>query len=205
MSSINTEVYELSAHQTAYQPVEPEPSNRPPQHELLQVLSIPDRPQLSAHSSSEPLISSDSPALHEKDDIKPPHTLLRKSLSLGLCIAVIVLVVNSSLLIWSISRTGSLTGGGSTTLYEGSCIISKRVSIAAALIINVLSTVLLAVSNNAAQFLCAPTRSEIDAAHEAAGWLDIGQMSFRNLRKIAKRRFMLWILLLLSSWPLHML
>lgn len=205
MSSVNTELYELSAHQTAYQRL----SDRWDQHELSHVLSLPDRPRFIAHSSSEPLLLPSSSELHEKVNVKPQnngkptHTILTKVLSLGLCVAVIVLVANSSLLIWSALQSGGLLGN--TTLYEGSCTTSKRISTATALTINILSTVLLAISNNAAQFLSAPTREEIDAAHQTASWLDIGQMSLRNLRRIAKRRFILWSLLLLSSFPLHML
>ena len=55
------------------------------------------------------------------------------------------------------------------------------------------------------QRLCAPTRQELDKAHRDHFWLDIGIVSVRNLAKISKRRLAIWLLLALSSVPLHLL
>lgn len=53
------------------------------------------------------------------------------------------------------------------------------------------------------QRLVAPTRQEIDDAHAKKKWLDIGMPSLRNLSAIHKGRMWLWIVLGLSSVPLH--
>jgi hypothetical protein len=53
------------------------------------------------------------------------------------------------------------------------------------------------------QRLVAPTRKEIDDAHAKRKWLDIGIPSVRNLTLINKTRVFLWLLLGLSSVPLH--
>jgi hypothetical protein len=74
------------------------------------------------------------------------------------------------------------------------------------LAINILSTIILAGSNYTMQCLSAPTRSEIDAAHSPkhAVHLDVGILSIRNLNYISVRRTFLWLLLGLSSLPLHL-
>ncbi|KAJ4357542.1 uncharacterized protein N0V89_002118 [Didymosphaeria variabile] len=53
------------------------------------------------------------------------------------------------------------------------------------------------------QRLVAPTRKEIDDAHSTRKWLDIGMPSVRNLASISKVRMVIWVLLGLSSIPLH--
>ena len=54
------------------------------------------------------------------------------------------------------------------------------------------------------QILTAPTGGEIDLAHAAGRWLDIGVLSMRNLRWISRERMCIWILLGLTSLPLHL-
>ena len=73
--------------------------------------------------------------------------------------------------------------------------------------INIVSTLLLGASNYCAQLLVAPTRSEVDRAHEKKDWLDIGVPSFRNLwkRRIARKRKATWTLLMISSVFLHLI
>lgn len=55
------------------------------------------------------------------------------------------------------------------------------------------------------QRLSAPTRQEVDRAHRAGRWLDIGAPSVKNLWSIGKTRLLIWILLAISSLPLHLL
>lgn len=53
------------------------------------------------------------------------------------------------------------------------------------------------------QFLCSPTRAEVDEAHSKGHWLHIGVLSIRNLSVISVERMFLWLLLGLSALPLH--
>ena len=46
---------------------------------------------------------------------------------------------------------------------------------------------------------------DIDQAHKLRKWLDIGVQSYRNLTFIPFSRAALWLLLGLSSWPIHLL
>lgn len=91
------------------------------------------------------------------------------------------------------------------TITEGPCSTIRNQGLYIHLAINVLGTSLLAASNYVMQCLSAPTRSEIDVAHHKGDWLDVGIPSVRNLFRIKKKRTFLWLLLALSSIPLHLL
>ncbi|KAJ5647461.1 hypothetical protein N7490_003833 [Penicillium lividum] len=94
---------------------------------------------------------------------------------------------------------------GSKVVFQGSCSSVKNWDTALHLIINALSTSILAASNYCMQSLVAPTREEVDACHAKGEWLDIGTASFRNLFKIGRRRVVLWIILLITATPFHVL
>jgi hypothetical protein len=99
------------------------------------------------------------------------------------------------------------TSGAKGVLVDGDCDRVKRLNIGLHLGINILSTILLAGSNYTMQCLSAPTRSEIDSAHnrKPSVYLDIGVPGIRNLGYISRRRVILWVALGLSSLPLHLL
>lgn len=90
-------------------------------------------------------------------------------------------------------------------IYRGSCGVSKRWDTALHLIINVLSTCILAASNYCMQTLVAPTREEVDSQHAKWQWLDIGSASVKNLFAIERRRLILWITLMLTATPFHLM
>lgn len=148
------------------------------------------------------LLSTTSTTLSTLKSSKPPHGLLKKQLGIGLTTATAILLLNLSLFIWSLSRTRSIYGTAS--VFTGDCKKSRRILVAITLLINIFSTILLGVCNNAAQYVSSPTRGEIDAAHRKGRWLHIGTHSFNNLRGIAKKRTIIWALLVSSSLPLHL-
>ena len=139
----------------------------------------------------------------ESTQVATPCHLLRKQIGLSLTLASVVLVVNIALFAWAMTKTRNLDG--TLTFFTGDCNKSKRLSIGITVIINILSTLLLAASNNAAQYITAPTRAELDAAHRWGQWLHIGTLSFRNLGYISWKRTMVWAVLVCSSLPLHLL
>ena len=94
---------------------------------------------------------------------------------------------------------------GLETLYSGGCEKGGNIGLWLHLGINALSTLLLAGSNYTQQYLAAPTRGEIDAAHMRRKWMDIGVPSVRNLFRIKPERALLWIVIGLTSIPLHLL
>jgi hypothetical protein len=93
----------------------------------------------------------------------------------------------------------------SAVIYRGSCGVCKRWDAALHLIINVLSTCILAASNYCMQTLVAPTREEVDAHHAEWKWLDIGGASVKNLFSIGRSRLGLWLVLLFTATPFHLM
>lgn len=53
--------------------------------------------------------------------------------------------------------------------------------------------------------LTPPSREEIDREHARGRWVDIGAMSFRNLRVVSKKRLILLLMLGLTSPVLQFL
>jgi len=131
------------------------------------------------------------------------HGSWRVTVLLGAAIAVSVLIVNVAVLTWA-SHQGQ-DDPGVATVFTGPCARSKTITLWADLAVNVLSTLLLSASNNCAQLVAAPTRREIDKAHERREWLEVGVQSFRNLGYLPRWRGAIWLLLFLSSIPLHFL
>lgn len=80
----------------------------------------------------------------------------------------------------------------------------NRWSVGLHIVINILSSALLSASNFTMQVLNAPTRSECDKAHAQGHWLDIGITSLHNITKIKWPRSVLWLLLGVSSVPIHL-
>ncbi|KAL8840422.1 MAG: hypothetical protein Q9176_003920 [Flavoplaca citrina] len=103
---------------------------------------------------------------------------------------------------WAAAHYGIEDGIG--TIQNGGCDTTKTLSLWSHFAINVLSTAMLSASNYCMQCLSAPTRQDIDRAHAQHIWLDIGVRSVRNLLHISRTKTLLWILLALSSIPLHL-
>lgn len=80
-----------------------------------------------------------------------------------------------------------------------------KVSLYAHAVINVLSTALLAASNHAMQILASPSRDDINFSHRQGRTFSIGVQSFGNLKSVNKFRATLWIILAISSTPLHLM
>lgn len=93
----------------------------------------------------------------------------------------------------------------SLALPAGPCGRARATSLGAHVIINILSTILLAYSNFSMQCLSSPTRKEIDMAHSKQKWLHIGVPSLRNVFFVSRKKAALWIILGASSFPLHMI
>jgi hypothetical protein len=119
-------------------------------------------------------------------------------LNFAVC-ACIVLIINMVVSVWGSAAYKR------KVLTEGNCEQIKRLNSGLHVLINVLSTILLSGSNYCMQCLSAPTREEVDRAHSTRKWLDIGIPSIRNLRCISRPRLVVWILLGLSTAPLHLL
>lgn len=123
---------------------------------------------------------------------------------LGAYIGTFVLLMNCAFVIVG-AFVGSGYQQGIATLFSGSATTISKASTFFHVLINVLSTLLLSASNYTMQVLSAPTVSECKKAHRNGNWLDIGILSIRNIRSISSRRRTIWLILCLSSIPLHLL
>ena len=72
------------------------------------------------------------------------------------------------------------------------------------LVLNIFSSLILASSNFFMQILNAPSRSEIDRAHRRGTWLEIGVPSLRNTFRVSRFKTFFWVVLFLSSIPIHL-
>jgi hypothetical protein len=123
-----------------------------------------------------------------------------------ICTAV-VFAINLALTTWALAISDTSASDDRRVLYQSSCTRVKMVNTAGHVVINALSTLLLAASNYSMQCLAAPSRQDVDSAHKKQTWLNIGTHSMRNFRlsPVNPLRRCLWYFLLVSSLPLHLL
>ncbi|KAI2473651.1 hypothetical protein F4781DRAFT_440988 [Annulohypoxylon bovei var. microspora] len=137
-----------------------------------------------------------------------------RALLLQILFIGVIFAANLGLTIFAMVRYKSQNGVG--TIYEGDCNKVKTLDQWLHLLINFLGTGMLSASNYCMQLQAAPTRADIDRAHEARAheknpdhregrWLDIGVPSLRNLRYISNWRRFAWVLLAFSSIPVHLM
>ncbi|PIA99817.1 hypothetical protein CB0940_02499 [Cercospora beticola] len=125
------------------------------------------------------------------------------TITAGATTAAIVLTIN----IWVFTYVALQfkIEDGIATIYRGTCTVTSNISTYGHLLINILGTLLLGASNAGAQLLSAPTRSDVARAHSKNRWMDIGVPSLRGLRTIPRWRRSGWVVLMMSSIPLHLL
>lgn len=116
----------------------------------------------------------------------------------------LVLLINICLSLGVLGRLG-WERDGQPILHEGQCAKVSKLSTVLHIFINAMSMTLLSASSYCMQCLSAPTRRELDAAHERQSWLDIGVLSPRNIRSVSRSRQIRWLILGLSTIPLHLL
>jgi len=121
----------------------------------------------------------------------------------GLCISSLVLFANIFLIFVGFRYDGYANGIG--VLAQGPSKEIATLSTVYHILINVLSTLLLTSSNYCMQVLCSPSRNDIDHAHSEGSYLNIGILSIRNVFFLGGPRMMSWLVLMLSSIPLHLL
>ncbi|KAL4930908.1 uncharacterized protein BDV17DRAFT_280507 [Aspergillus undulatus] len=125
----------------------------------------------------------------------------------------IILTIASGILAATIYKggyNGEWNGGNfaRATAYEGKCSTAKTTATVVHLLINILSTIMLGASNYAMQCLAAPSRLEVDEAHEKREWLNIGTPHIPGLifsSRAGWRRRVLGGTLLLTSFPIHLI
>lgn len=100
---------------------------------------------------------------------------------------------------------GWSSSNGTSRLFTGRCDRASDLNTALHVLLNIIATAILASSNFFMQVLAAPTRREVDKAHARGRWLEIGVQSLHNVRSIPTMNSVLWLLLALSTVPLHLI
>ena len=124
--------------------------------------------------------------------------LLQSSVSVLYTNIVLAIVANSKY-----KQSSRKRSSAEVSLYEGDCAHVKTLYNVYHVIINIMSTLLLGAWYLCMQLLAAPTRAEVDKTHNKGQWLDIGVLSWRNLRHIDWKGQAVWWCLGVSSIPLH--
>lgn len=127
-----------------------------------------------------------------------------------LCAKVSVGLLFPNILFFSIaaglaSKNRHISGFSDTQIvYQGKCSLTKRWNVALHLVINGVGTAILGASNYCMQSLVAPSRRDIDEYHTRGKALDIGSASIKNLFVIGPYRLTLWLILLITATPFHL-
>ncbi|KAL4788715.1 hypothetical protein BJX76DRAFT_363367 [Aspergillus varians] len=121
----------------------------------------------------------------------------------GVFVANIILTVVAVSLAYSKDGAGQF---GYAPIYQGKCSVAKNSATGIHLVINILSTIMLGASNYCMQCLAAPSRAEVDEAHQKRSWLAIGIPDLAHLvfHAPARRRW-LGVILLVTSFPIHLI
>ena len=119
-----------------------------------------------------------------------------------------ILVGLFGLLLISFLIAGSVKSGSLNRyliFFEGNCGESTRLNLFLHLLLNVLSTAIIASSNFFMQVLNSPSRDEIDKAHINNHWMEIGVPSLRNVFFVSRFKSLSWLVFSLTSIPIHLL
>ncbi|KAI1802808.1 hypothetical protein F4811DRAFT_563008 [Daldinia bambusicola] len=132
-----------------------------------------------------------------------PRDAWRRTGLLNVALASVCVILLLVGLVISLKSPGSSLNA-STIIFEGPCDKSSRTNTLLHLLLNMLSTGILASSNYFMQIVSSPSRDEIDKAHLYFYSVDVGIPSTRNFRFISFFKKSCWIILLLSSLPIHL-
>jgi hypothetical protein len=128
----------------------------------------------------------------------------KTGVKVALAVAIITLIANLTIVLIGVRQHGGYSQATGTLNVGDGHNIAKLAS-KYHILINVLSTILLTSSNYSMQLICAPTRKDVDKAHRQGKSLEIGVLSPQNLYHIPRQKAALWLLLAISSIPLHLL
>lgn len=126
----------------------------------------------------------------------------RKAAATNTIIVFLAAVLLVILLAVSWAKSAGLHGN--VFVYQGDCGRSRVIDIMLHLIINIVSSLVLASSNFFVQILSSPTRDEVDKAHASKRALQIGNTSIMTFFRLSMFKKVFLVLFLLSSLPFHL-
>ena len=112
------------------------------------------------------------------------------------------LLANVSVFFWLFFEFDDVKGTG--LIRTSNCTEIGRMETGIKVGLNIVSTLILGASTYAMQGTTSPTRKEVDKAHKKGKWLEIGTQSWRNLVYVSKRHAAIWVVLAVTSLPLHL-
>ena len=138
--------------------------------------------------------------------VTPFFTGWRKSGLINAILIWILTLLLTALLFTSAFRLGDGWSSflDNTKVPTGNCEEASHTNLALHVILNAVATLALASSNFFMQVFCAPSRDNIDKAHQKGRCLEIGVQSVKNLRYLSAPRIVSWLLLGATSVPLHL-
>ena len=122
------------------------------------------------------------------------HPSLRVGYSLALTLFVTIWLLCTIFTIWAGSSL-PLQPGLVVTLSTGSCSALRRSNFWLHLLINAIASGAYATSSYIMQRLAAPTRAEIDNAHEHQTQLKIGSLALTNFASLNKKKLIIFAIL----------
>lgn len=174
---------------------------------FLEVLPRSSTRHTSKEASSYEAVADEEAASQSKSSQSAPWTRLSQKFTgwkggvvLNALIIGAIFIINTIILIWALSRRED-----DDVIYHGNCELTSRWTMIAHGAINIFGSVALSASNYAMQVLVAPTREEVDKAHQQKRWVRIGTQTLTNFGFISAKRLLLWVLLAMSSVPFHLM
>lgn len=132
-----------------------------------------------------------------------PRSGWRRAAHVNSAVLAVITIILACFLVASTSRTGSWTKANmffTRTCNDGS---AAKLNVSLHLLVNIVSTAVFASSNFFMQVVNSPSRREVDAAHAKGSYLSIGVPSIRNAFLVSRFKTCCWVILLLSSIPIH--
>ncbi|KAI6083546.1 hypothetical protein F4821DRAFT_271700 [Hypoxylon rubiginosum] len=119
----------------------------------------------------------------------------KKAAKVNCVVLLCISITLAGCLIAAVTQAGGIQKA--LFFYRGDCDGNvARVNTVLHLLINIISTLVV---------LNSPSREEVNKAHVKGSWLDIGVPSVRNVIHISKFKTWSWVVLFLSSIPIHVL
>lgn len=178
-------------------------------HDSGQTLSVNDLEMHSLNPSSTTLASSEPDHTVIKvnaDDTETtkPKRIWASGVRLAAYANALILLINVALTIAG-ACYGNKYNRVLFSMYEGNCKHTKRVATGLHILINILSTTLVATSSYCCQLLMAPTREDVDHAHAHRIWLPIGTFDIKRLSLLPRGRKLNWYMLLCTSIAIQLM
>lgn len=125
----------------------------------------------------------------------------RRASLINTVIITVVTIFGTVLLIYSAVTTGGINTN--LIVFTGSCSKAESIDLWLHLLLNILSTGVLASSNFFMQVLGSPSRWEVEKAHRQNTYLSIGVSGMSNLRYLSMPKAWLWAFFFITSIPFH--